>query len=240
MRILYFVLGWFALATSACAQENPPPENPVYYVGFNYFTGDGGLPESEVFSNYTAALEPIMARYGMTLETYRVVNGSADALPAHAITFGSAPDPESFGAFFADPEFQALFPSLVGIIDQHTVVFTREAFSLAGTTEADNILLSIGWIKEGADHHAAILARDAAISQSGTQYGLETLVHSQGMMANQGLADGGIEVPAPDYLEIWRVEDPHGLFDDPMYREAESEARNHMDRSASYWLQPWS
>ena len=52
-----------------------------------------------------------MARHGLTLDVFSVSHASGDAYPADAITFGTAPDQQSFIAFFSDPDYQAALSS---------------------------------------------------------------------------------------------------------------------------------
>ena len=238
MRFALFLFALIGLGSSAVAEDGPMSA-PVYYIGFNYFTGDGGDPEVWTFSHYIEQVEPIMARYGMTLETYRVANGRTNALPAHAITFGAAPDQERFAAFFADPDFQEIFPMLTGIIENHTVIFTPEPYSLKDAEGLGETVFSVGWIKPGAEHRAAVEDGDAQMRQVGEAYGLALLTRAAGLMANEGLAAEITEVTPPDYIELWRIEDPHGLLNDPQYKETVVKARAHVEKSASYWLAPW-
>ena len=117
----------------------------IHYIGFNQFVADHAADGSRVFNDYVHLLRPIMSRYGMTVDAYNVLHGGTEQLAADVVTFGSAPDEESFQAFFADPEFQEIFPMLAGALAGRQVIFTSDAFAPTGQ-ESGHTLLSLNWV----------------------------------------------------------------------------------------------
>ena len=219
------------------AQETAPTIN---YVGFNYFKSDQLAQNKKIFSDYIEKLVPIMDRHGMTLETYRVAHGGSDFLKAHAITVGTAPSQESFAGFAADPDFHEIFPTLVGIIEAHTVVFSEDVIEPVSRDESGHLLLATAWLKEGrADSLEALLKLEQGTAAERQKFGVELQVRTVGVMASRGLTDDLESITPPDVMALWRVNDAHGYFDASKVQDFTGRSQKYFEEHTSFWLQPW-
>lgn len=208
----------------------------VHYVGFNKFVADHEAESSRVFDNYIHRLRPIMTRYGMTVDAYDVLHGGTGELPADVVTFGSAPDEASFQAFFADPEFQEIFPMLVGALGGHEVIFTSGPFAVAGH-EAGHTLLSLSWVRGEAEESVGeIQALNENTSAVFDRYGVQQIADTAGLMSNRGLAAEITPTTPPQLLELWSIRDAHGYFDDPFVQATNKKTKDLITRSESFWL----
>ena len=235
---MLILLTLLAFAPNLSFAEQPTPQ--INYIGFNLFKSDKNGENAAVFDLYVNDLIPIMERYGLTLRTYRVVHGGNDHLNAHAITFGTAPDQQSFGAFFADPEFQQLFPTLVEIIEDHVVVFTQEQFSPSTAKKDNPLLLSAAWLRgEREQSYKALLLLEEGTEIARQRHGARLLARTHGMMASRGIVDPVENIMPPDVVAIWNIDDPHGYYDEPSINEFSKKAREYIENSAALWLQPW-
>lgn len=208
----------------------------IHYVGFNKFVADHEADSGRVFDDYIHQLRPIMARYGLTVDAYDVLHGGTEDLSADVVTFGSAPDEESFQAFFADAEFQQLFPMLVGALGDHQVIFTSEAFALTGQ-EAGHALLSLNWVNgDAAEGVATLQDLNHRISPVFEQYGAQQIAYTAGLMSSRGLAAEITPTVPPQLLELWSISDAHGFFDDPLVQASNKEADAMISRNESFWL----
>ena len=219
------------LAAPATVAEDPQ----IHYMGFNAFGADKAK-SSEVFDAYLETLRPIMARYEMTADAYNVVHGGSDNLRADVVTFGTAKDQASFQAFFQDPEFQKIFPMLLGALDDHQVVFTSGAF-VPNPQHGAHTLLSASWFKDGAEAPLKTMASiNHKIEPVFAKYGVEMLGHTAGVYSNRGLAAEVKDTHAPQLIELWSIKDAHGFLDDPLMKEAGHDLEALVERSEDFWI----
>ena len=208
----------------------------IHYIGFNEFVADRAADSGRVFDDYIHQLRPIMSRYGMTVDAYDVLHGGTAQLAADVVTFGSAPDEESFQAFFADPEFQEIFPMLVGALGGHQVIFTADAFALTGR-EPGHTLLSLHWVEGDASEGVARLqALNHRISPVFDRYGVQQIAHAAGVMSSRGLAAEVAATTPPHLLELWSIGNAHAFLDDPLVQASNREAEILVSRKESFWL----
>ena len=208
----------------------------IHYVGFNKFVTDQEAESGRVFDDYIHQLRPIMSRYGMTVDAYDVLHGGTEQLAADVVTFGSAPDEESFQAFFADPEFQQIFPMLVGALGGHQVIFTSGSFAVNGNATG-HTLLSLNWVSGDTDVGVVKLQDlNHRISPVFDEYGVRQIAHSAGLMSSSGLAAEVTPTTPPQLLELWSINDAHGFFDDPLVQASNKEAEGLLSRNESFWL----
>ena len=226
------ILCWPSMALSS------PAKAQVHYVGFNDFI-DNIDDVDAVFSNYTKTIIPIMGRYGLTLKTYRVTYSLGNTITANAITFGTAPDIESFQAFFADPDFQAAFPKLVGIIENHTVVFTDGSFA-PKMVEDHHTMIRLDWLKEPIDNNYAALEKlDESLRGLWKTYGVTQIASAHGVTANAGLAGEIKTVPAPQRMVIRNFRDAHDYLEQESVENVHEAMKKHVLTSSIFWIEPW-
>ncbi|MEO1136264.1 MAG: hypothetical protein AAFW68_06585 [Pseudomonadota bacterium] len=235
-RMLTFLAAALTLSAGLLHAQTPAPE--IHYIGFNDFIDDEAANADQVFSDYVETITPIMARYGLTLEAYRVVHANASGLAADAITFGAAPDQASFAAFFADPEFQAAFPKLVGVIEDHTVIFVDDL--LPAAPDHAPAMLRLYWLQEDrAENRAKIAEAQKVLGEARASFGVEVLGVRSGLMANRGLG-GEIEAVAPpDMISLTTFGDAHGYFDDPRVKSVAQEIDGLVRDDGAFWIGPW-
>jgi len=234
LKILALIM--FAPSLSLAEEQS----TQINYIGFNLFKADKSGENIAIFDQYVENLMPIMERHGLTLETYRVVHGGSDRLDAHAVTFGTAPDQQSFGELFADPEYQALFPTLVEIIEEHVVVFTTDRFSPKVKSGGDAILLAAAWLNGGKEEsYETLLALEEETKAARRHHGVKLTARTRGVMSNRGLVEEIESIAPPDVLALWNISDPHGYYDDPSVIEFSKKASTYIENSAALWLVPW-
>ena len=230
-RILF--IGLLLLSSITAAADE------VHYIGFNKFVSDKKSDSAASFDSYTRRLRPIMDRYGMSLEVFTVVHGGSALLAADAVTFGTAKNMETMGAFFQDPELQAIFPDLVAALSEHQVIFTSSQFS-PGDSEEGHLLLSMDWMQDKEngieDFHTLINSLEAVCKQ----FGVSKLSSTSGVMSNRGLAREITPVAAPDLLELWTMRDAHGYYDDLRVNNVNKKLMDIVSRTESFWLVPRS
>lgn len=210
----------------------------IHYIGFNKFETQDVTNSGNAFNEYIRQLTPIMSRYGMTVQSYDVVHGGSDALDADVVTFGSARSQESFQAFFQDPEFQRIFPMLIGALSEHQVIFTGRPFAITGKDNG-HTLLSLNWVKGDPGQTLARLNMlNEGISQVFDTYGVRQIAKASGVMSSRGLAGEVIQTSPPELLELWSMDNAHGFFDDPLVKAASEDAENLVLHSESFWLKP--
>jgi len=231
-----FFRGCLSVVLSAFFLVPAHAGDTIHYIGFNQFIADHAADSGRVFDDYIHQLRPIMSRYGMTVDAYDVLHGGTEQLAADVVTFGSAPDQESFQAFFADPEFQEIFPMLAGALGGHQVIFTSDAFALTGR-EPGHTLLSLNWVDgDAAEGVAKLQDLNHRISPVFDRYGAHQIAHTAGVMASRGLAAEVTATTPPQLLELWSISDAHGFFDDPLVQASNKEAELLLTRSESFWL----
>lgn len=224
MKTVLVTLLWLLASTQARAD--------IHYIGFNQF---GSAPNSsEEFSRYLSALSPIMARHGMTLTAYDVVHGGERFLSPDVVTFGSAPDEASFQAFFADEQFLSIFPTLVGALSDHQVIFTQHG--LASAPESLDTRLELSWSSLEAGSAQAI-ALDKKIEPELRRFDVERPLRTTGLMSNRGLAGDLQQTTPPDQIELWTFTDAHEFMADKKVQAWFGRLRKTQTRSAVFWLQ---
>ncbi len=235
LGLLLFALG---LVSPTGADETVPS---IHYIGFNHFIDGGDFDTTKVFSEYIETVVPIMARYGMTLDVYSVSHASGDGFPADAVTFGTAPDQESFVAFFSDPEFQAAFPDLVGIIEDHNVVFTSGPLAPRSPMDADsNTLLTAYWFREAtAGHRARFDELQRSLKPAMDTHGVAIASEASGVQANEGLAGQVTPVAPPELLSLRVFKDAHAYFEDGIVAEVRPLIHETLRVEGGYWIEPW-
>ncbi len=233
MRVSLVVLVWLSLLlmVSRVHADN------IHYIGFNSFHAGDHTQSAQDFDDYISELLPIMDKYGMTLAVYNVVHGGSEALPADVVTFGTATDQHSFQAFFEDPALHAIFPTLAGALSGHQVVFTSGPF-LPDTAGREHLLLQLDWLQASPEAAAKLRADSSAYQQAQQRYGVRQVAQSTGIMSNRGLAAEVEDTVPPQSLEIWRMRDAHGFFDDPEVRTVHDSIEALVDRSEAFWLTP--
>ena len=225
-----------SLLIPAHADEISPQIN---YVGLNDFIDDLDNAD-EIFSAYIETIKPIMARHGLTLQTYHVVHAVSDDITADAITFGTAPDQESFQAFFADPDFQMAFPELVGIIENHTVIFTSRPFSPKHENGERDTLLNLQWVDGNVEENIEKLREiDAGLTSKKRRFDVSDDAEARGALANRGLAAELLEIPAPHVLSVTSYRDAHGYFDNETVKTAHGKAREFLSQTSAFWIEKW-
>ncbi len=229
-KVLMGVLMSLVIMSSASAGDQ------IHYIGFNKFAAEDA--SSETFNEYIRQLTPIMARYGLTVESYDVLHGGTEELDADVVTFGSAPNLESFQSFFQDPEFQKIFPMLVGALSGHQVIFTGGPFTITGKHN-EHTLLSLCWVKGEPEQTLAKLdLLNEGISPVFDTYGVRKMAQAKGVMSNRGLAGDITQTSPPELLELWSIKDAHGFYDDPLVKTAGEDAENLVTRKEAFWLKP--
>jgi len=225
-----------ALLVLAAAGSAHAESTEIHYLGFNSFGADKAA-SGKAFDTYIKHLRPIMAKYGMTAATYNVRHGGNGDLKADVVTFGTAKDQASFQAFFQDPDFQKLFPQLLGALDDHQVVFTSGSFAPHHVTHGSNILLSVNWLNGEAE---AAVKRLNAINHKAShvfeKYGVQMLGQTAGVYSNRGLAADVKDTHPPQLLELWAIKDAHGFFDDEAIASTADEIKELTKKSESFWL----
>ncbi len=232
----YIFRAWLVLCAILVPYLLAQANTEIYYIGFNRFVTDNGTDSGVVFDDYIRELRPIMERYGMTVESYDVLHGGSDDLAADVVTFGTAPDQDSFQAFFHDPEFQQIFPRLLGALSDHQVIFTSDPFSISDR-EDGHTLLKLVWM--GGDVTAGLArleAINAEISPLYGRYGVELAAQTAGVLSNRGLASEVIATIPPHRLELWSIRNAHEFFDDPAVQDNHQAAEKVVSRSESFWL----
>jgi hypothetical protein len=227
-----FLIGIMIVARPATATDE------IHYIGFNKFETMDVTNSSDAFNEYIRQLTPIMSRYGMTVQSYDVVHGGSKALDADVVTFGSARNQESFQAFFQDPEFQKIFPLLIGALSEHQVIFTGRPFAITGKDNG-HTLLSLSWVKGDPVKSLAKLGMlNEGISQVFDTYGVQQIAQASGVMSSRGLAEEVTQTSPPELLELWSMDDAHGFYDDPLVKAASDDVANLVLHSESFWLKP--
>lgn len=222
--------------TVAFAETEAPA---ISYLGFNKFVAGEDRDPRDIFTAYIDTVTPIMARHGLTLDAARVTHQSATAIPADAVTFGTAPDHESFQAFFADPEYQAAFPQLVGIIEAHTVVFLSAPLTAPQDGRAPR-MLTTDWIGgDLAEGVAALEALEEPLADLRARFGVVLDGEANGVAANQGLTDDVEAVAPPHRVRLRRMRHAHGYLEHPDVLAAHEAAKDLLERRGAYWLEPW-
>lgn len=209
----------------------------IHYIGFNSFHSDERAKSAQAFDDYVHKLRSIMDRYGMTLAVYNVVHGGSEALPADVVTFGTAKDQQSFQAFFADPALHAIFPTLVGALSGHQVIFTSGPF-VPDSGGREHLLLQLDWLEAAPGAQAKLRSESSAYQRAQQRYGVRQVAQSTGIMSNRGLAAEVRDTAPPQSLEMWRMQDAHGFFDDPDVQSVHHSIEALVDRSEAFWLTP--
>ena len=233
MRVSFVVFVWLGLMLIVSRTH----ADTIHYIGFNSFHPGEHRQSAQDFDDYIGELRPIMDRYGMTLAVYNVVHGGSQALPADVVTFGTATDQQSFQAFFADPALHAIFPTLLGALSGHQVVFTSGPF-LPDADGQEHLLLQLDWLPAATEKPAKLREESSAYSQAQQRYGVRQVAQSTGIMSNRGLAADVQDTVPPQSLEIWRMRDAHGFFDDPDVQTVHDRIEALVDRSEAFWLTP--
>jgi len=224
------------LLSQAAISADDSADTQIHYMGFNSFGADKAA-SGKAFDAYIVKLRPIMARYGVTGDPYSVVYGGKGELKADVVTFGTAKDQASFQAFFQDPELQAIFPMLIGALNDHQVVFTAHSFAPGPERAGANVLLSVNWLKgDTAEATMAVQALTEKASAIFSKYGVERLGKTVGVYSNRGLAAEIEDTVPPHLVELWAMKDAHGYFDDPVSLATEKEAKSLITRSESFWI----
>ena len=166
----FFLL--FVTITPALAQQGP-----VHFVGFN--TLKAGDEAKATFKDYVEKLTPIMAKHNMSVDVLEVLDDHESELKTSFITFGSGPGMADMQAFFRDPEFHAIFPILLGIIEDHNVVFVDKNLA-RNIKQGDEYLLAAGWSENQK---------------------LNTL-HAKGLMGNNGVGGDITPFEPPLWMSI--------------------------------------
>lgn len=234
--ILFLALALLGMTNSVFAKE---PSSKIHYVGFNDFLDTNDNAE-QVFKKYTEAITPIMERHGLTLITYKVTHSLSDHISADAITFGTAPDQERFAAFFADPDFQAAFPDLVGIIDEHVIVFTDGHFMPSEVTPERDTLLQLYWFaSDAATGVNAFRESEAGLANLKSRYGVTDDAESHGVMVNRGLAGEITSEEPPHLMTIGGYRHAHAYLEHPTVEMARKEIEEKLEKSSAFWIKPW-
>ena len=232
MKIFSLGIIWLSLivfATSATADA-------VHYVGFNKFEERSPDKSATLFDAYIVDLLPIMQRYNMKLEVYSVIHGGSEALDADVLTFGTAPDMQTFQKFFQDPDLQQIMPSLVAALSAHQVVFTAGDF-MPGEASIDSLMLQLDWFEVSGKDSVAYEQLLGQYSQVADQYGVIREASTTGIMSNRGLGAEIIEIPAPQSMELWRMRNAHGFFDDLSVIQTNRQIKDLVSRGEAFWLQ---
>lgn len=213
-------------------------EGKVHFIGFNSLKTENKAHHQETFDAYIRKLKPILAKYGVITDVYDVVFGGDGSVKADLVTFGTAKDQESFQAFFQDPEFHKIFPMLLDALDEHQVVFTADAFSPDTEAIPGHTFLALNWLKgDVADARKEVDVLVEKLAPYNKKYGARKIAFGSGMYSNKGLATEVVDTVPPQFVELWSIEDAHGLFEDANAKEIFKQTSAIVERSESYWLQ---
>ena len=224
-----------AIALAIVSNTADAAEHEVHYIGFNQFTAAETAVDGKNFDNYIRRLRPILARHEMPLTILDVVHGGSAELPASVVTIGTARNLEAFQAFFADPELQDIFPSLVTALDDHQVVFTDDPLEVGNSLT----LLELTW-SDSDTPGSELRAIESTVAHLYETYGVTRVSESTGSMSNRGLAAEVSPTTPPGRLVVWSMADPHGFLENSLVRTARARAAALVDRIESFWLRPRS
>lgn len=236
---------WFVGMVPVHGQGHEPGEGraaasggvpQISYIGFNTLKPETKSRNVGIFVDYIATIKPIMTKHGMTLDVYRVDHSSMSEMPVDFITFGTAPDQKSFQSFFANPDFQAAFPKLVSIIEEHFVTFVDKPLipepNAKGYTQ-----LSLDWLKSTDDMTMqALHDLDVRIAALGRKIGARRTHRVAGLMASTGLTDDVSPAEPPNVVSVWHMMDPYAFLDDGEVGELSAHAKLNFKMSRSYWI----
>ncbi len=208
----------------------------VSYIGFNTLKSARKGQNVEKFLQYVATIKPIMEAHGQTLDVYSVDHNSDPSMPVDFITFGTAKDQQSFQAFFANSEFQAAFPTLVGIIEQHFVTFLDKPV-VPQRTDSGYTQLSLDWLKavEG-NTYEEMRKLDHQLMELGAGKGATKTHQAAGVIASTGLTDDLAPATAPSIVSVWRMEDPHAFLEDDTVTALNKKMAQYSETFRSYWI----
>lgn len=213
-------------------------QGEVHFVGFNSLKIENKEQHKKTFDAYIKKLRPILARHGVTTDVYDVVFGGDGNVKADFVTFGTAKDSESFQAFFQDPDFHAVFPMLLGVLQDHQVVFTPTAFAPDADAIPGHTYLALNWLKGDAEKaRKGIDAITHKLAPYNKKYGARKIAFGMGVYSNKGLAADVVDTVPPQFVELWSIRDAHGLFEDEKAATIFKETDGLVERSETYWLQ---
>ncbi|WP_262696093.1 hypothetical protein [Kordiimonas aquimaris] len=229
--ILLMVFGTFS---SVQGMKNAKPQ--VSYIGFNTLKVDQKVSHNKAFNTYIAAILPIMAKYDMGLQVYRVDHNSNPEIPVDYITFGTAPDQTTFQKFFADAELQAQFPKLVDALQSHFVTFLDQPI-MPKMTKVPYTQLTLDWLINKDDETKKKLAGiDDALLRYASNLKADKAYAAEGLFATIGLTDDVVPVEPPSQVAIWHMEAPHDFLENKEVRALNKQAATLSKDFRSYWI----
>lgn len=180
-----FILAAIVLfATSATAQAQN-----FYFVSQNSII-DGQEAE---FEQYQDIVQPIMARHGASY----ILTDVVDVLSGHdhpdVVNFGDMGPPEQVQAFFTDPEFQAAFPTLMAILDDHLSYATDGDLASVTSLASGTILLMAT-----STNHAALNAIDVLDAT-------QMIGHWDILRSTRGLGPAASAEEQPGMMVVWEL-----------------------------------
>lgn len=163
------------------------------FVSFNTLR-DGAAHD---FEAYQHVVRPIMERHGGHYLSTDLVQVLAGHEQAQVVNIGTMGTPEQAGAFFADPEFQAAFPTLIPLLSDHLTWSAGGALPHSGELQSGDRILLVA-----SDSHDVVQAinHDAATEMVG---------HWEIAASTRGLGPDTAQEHPPGTLFIWKVTGHH-------------------------------
>lgn len=235
MKFIYQLIYGFLLTLPLFVNAQTQSNDEVHYIGFNKLIENNLSSNLVKFDDYISKLKPIMTKYGMSLSGYNVTYGGSLALQADIVTFGSAPNMQAMQRFFSDPEFQAIFPILLSVTEQHEVVFTDNSLVPDSKLEG-HTLLSLNWLKDNGLMDK-LRKLDMQLDNEKKHFGVEKLKEASGTMSNRGLGGDIENLTPPENLQVWRIQDAHGYFDSKQFKKVNLQAKQYLERVEDFWIE---
>lgn len=235
MKIISIILLMsFGTLSGAHGAEEAKPQ--ISYIGFNTLRADHKAAHNKVFNTYISAILPIMAKYDMELQVYRVDHNSNPDMPVDYITFGTAPDQATFQQFFADAELQSQFPNLVGALQSHFVTFLDQPM-MPQRTKVPYTQLTLDWLVDNEDEtKKKISVINSELLKYAPGLKAERAHVAAGMFATIGLTDDVTSVEAPTQVAIWNMVAPHDFLENEEVRALNKQAASLSKEFRSYWI----
>lgn len=234
--LLMVFTSWQVAADHHEMEGHQVPE--ISYIGFNMLKADHKAHRVAAFKNYINTIKPIMERHGHTLHVYKVDHANAPEHAADFVTFGTAPTQEAFQAFFADPEFQHAFPTLVENIDQHFVTFLDKPI-VPDVQDHGHVQLTLDWLKPMDDGRRALFGEHRhQLVGLGAHRGAMLTHHARGVMASTGLTDDVAPSDPPSLVSLWHMADAHAFLDSGDVKKLNQELSEFSQQYLAFWISP--
>ncbi len=216
----------FLVSNACCAQMS--------LIGFHDL--NEGTKSEKVFLEYLKLASPIMKKYAINLQLFKVLNSSKNSISADYITVSSVDDKNDVSRYQDDESHIKLKETLKDAIVDYHVIYSPARMN-AFPVDKTEVLFNMMWLKtDNSDTWIKYNDLKNELSRNYKDFEVSVLLDSIPTAAYEGLDRKIKSSDYPHEISFYHFKNPDRYFSDQAIQKTSREMLPLIKKGMSYWM----